>query len=319
MGLDALKELMSFIKEDPSFLQNFIQPLDQFGYGSVIIFVLIGTLLTVIVQSSSAAMAITLSLCGGANGLSFELAAAIILGENIGTTITANMAALIGNIHAKRAAMAHLFFNVLGVIWMLIVFFPFLQFVDFLVSETFFNALIVDGDAESSTRWSLAVFHLFFNIFNTLILVGFIANIEKLVIRILPPKNEDDELFNLKYFSSTIPVGELSLIEAQKEIVKFGKIVSRMNDFCRHILSEKKESEFNRYIDRIEKYEDITDRIEVEVASYLTKVSETELSERSSVKIRGMLSMVGDLERMADIYYQISKTTLRKRNNKINN
>ena len=317
MGLDALKELMSFIKEDPSFLQNFIQPLDQFGYGSVIIFVLIGTLLTVIVQSSSAAMAITLSLCGGANGLSFELAAAIILGENIGTTITANMAALIGNIHAKRAAMAHLFFNVLGVIWMLIVFFPFLQFVDFLVSETFFNALIVDGDAESSTRWSLAVFHLFFNIFNTLILVGFIANIEKLVIRILPPKNEDDELFNLKYFSSTIPVGELSLIEAQKEIVKFGKIVSRMNDFCRHILTEKKESEFNRYIDRIEKYEDITDRIEVEVASYLTKVSETELSERSSVKIRGMLSMVGDLERMADIYYQIAKTTARKRRNKI--
>ena len=126
MGLDALKELMSFIKEDPSFLQNFIQPLDQFGFGSVIIFVLIGTLLTVIVQSSSAAMAITLSLCGGANGLSFELAAAIILGENIGTTITANMAALIGNIHAKRAAIAHLFFNVLGVIWMLIVFYPFL-------------------------------------------------------------------------------------------------------------------------------------------------------------------------------------------------
>ena len=273
MGLDALKELMSFIKEDPSFLQNFIQPLDQFGFGSVIIFVLIGTLLTVIVQSSSAAMAITLSLCGGANGLSFELAAAIILGENIGTTITANMAALIGNIHAKRAAIAHLFFNVLGVVWMLIVFYPFLQFVDFLVSETFFNALIIDGDAESSTRWSLAVFHLFFNIFNTLILVGFIANIEKLVIRILPPKNDDDEMFNLKYFSSTIPVGELSLIEAQKEIVKFGKIVSRMNDFCRHILTEKKESEFNRYIERIEKYEDITDKIEVEVASYLTKVS----------------------------------------------
>ena len=115
-------------------------------------------------------------------------------------------------------------------------------------------------------------------------MVGFIANIEKLVIRILHPKNDDDVMFNLKYFSSTIPVGELSLIEAQKEIVKFGKIVSRMNDFCRHILTEKKESEFNRYIERIEKYEDITDKIEVEVASYLTKVSESELSERSSIK-----------------------------------
>ena len=315
-GLDALKDLMSFIKEDPTFIKTIIEPLDQFGFGSVIIFVGIGTLLTVVVQSSSAAMAITLSLCGGLNGLPLELAAAIILGENIGTTITANMAAMIGNVHAKRAARAHLFFNVIGVLWMLAIFYPFLKFVDYLVSETFFNALIIDGDSESTTRWSLAVYHLSFNIVNTLLLLWFIPHIERLVVRILPSKTDDDEMFQLKFFSSTIPVGELSLLEAQREVVKLGKIVSRMNTFCQTILMEKKESEFRNYIDRIAKYEDITDKIEEEVASYLTKVSQNELSERTSEKIRAMLSMVGDMERIADIYYQISKTTERKRKNK---
>ncbi len=316
-GLDALKDLMSFIKEDPTFIKSIIEPLDQFGFGSVIIFVGIGTLLTVVVQSSSAAMAITLSLCGGLNGLPLEFAAAIILGENIGTTITANMAAIIGNIHAKRAARAHLFFNVIGVLWMLAIFYPFLKFVDYLVSETFFNALIVDGDSESTTRWSLAVYHLSFNIVNTLLLLWFIPHIERLVVRILPSKTDDDEMFQLKFFSSTIPVGELSLLEAQREVVKLGKIVSRMNTFCQTILMEKKESEFRSYIDRIAKYEVITDKIEEEVASYLTKVSQNELSERTSEKIRAMLSMVGDMERIADMYYQISKTTERKRKNKI--
>lgn len=316
-GLDALKDLMSFIKEDPTFIKTIIEPLDQFGFGSVIIFVGIGTLLTVVVQSSSAAMAITLSLCGGLNGLPLELAAAIILGENIGTTITANMAAMIGNVHAKRAARAHLFFNVIGVLWMLAIFYPFLKFVDYLVSETFFNALIIDGDSESTTRWSLAVYHLSFNIVNTLLLLWFIPHIERLVVRILPSKTDDDEMFQLKFFSSTIPVGELSLLEAQREVVKLGKIVARMNTFCQTILMEKKESEFRNYIGRIAKYEDITDKIEEEVASYLTKVSQNELSERTSEKIRAMLSMVGDMERIADIYYQISKTTERKRKNKI--
>ena len=316
-GLDALKDLMSFIKEDPTFIKSIIEPLDQFGFGSVIIFVGIGTLLTVVVQSSSAAMAITLSLCGGLNGLPLEFAAAIILGENIGTTITANMAAIIGNIHAKRAARAHLFFNVIGVLWMLAIFYPFLKFVDYLVSETFFNALIVDGDSESTTRWSLAVYHLSFNIVNTLLLLWFIPHIERLVVRILPSKTDDDEMFQLKFFSSTIPVGELSLLEAQREVVKLGKIVSRMNTFCQTILMEKKESEFRSHIDRIAKYEVITDKIEEEVASYLTKVSQYELSERTSEKIRAMRSMVGDMERIADMYYQISKTTERKRKNKI--
>ena len=210
-----------------------------------------------------------------------------------------------------------MFFNVIGVLWMLVIFYPFLKFVDYLVSETFFNALIIDGDSESTTRWSLAVYHLSFNIVNTLLLLWFIPHIERLVVRVLPSKTDDDEMFQLKFFSSTIPVGELSLLEAQREVVKLGKIVSRMNTFCQTILMEKKESEFRNYIDRIAKYEDITDKIEEEVASYLTKVSQNELSERTSEKIRAMLSMVGDMERIADIYYQISKTTERKRKNKI--
>jgi len=316
-GLDALKDLMGFIKDDPTFIKTIIEPLDQFGFASVLIFIFIGTLLTMVVQSSSAAMAITLSLCGGENGLPLELAAAIILGENIGTTITANMAAMIGNVHAKRAARAHLVFNIIGVFWMLVIFYPFLKFVDFLVSETFFNALVIDGNEESTTRWSLAVYHLSFNIVNTLLLLWFIPYIERLVVRILPSKTDDDELFQLKFFSSTIPVGELSLLEVQSEVVKLGKIVSRMNTFCKNLLTEKKESEFRSYVDRIAKYEDITDTIEVEVATYLTNVSQSQLSEGASIKVRGLLSMVGDMERMADIYYQISKTTERKRKNKI--
>ena len=316
-GLDALKDLMGFIKDDPTFIKTIIEPLDQFGFASVLIFIFIGTLLTMVVQSSSAAMAITLSLCGGENGLPLELAAAIILGENIGTTITANMAAMIGNVHAKRAARAHLVFNIIGVFWMLVIFYPFLKFVDFLVSETFFNALVIDGNEESTTRWSLAVYHLSFNIVNTLLLLWFIPYIERLVVRILPSKTDDDELFQLKFFSSTIPVGELSLLEVQSEVVKLGKIVSRMNTFCKNLLTEKKESEFRSYVDRIAKYEDITDTIEVEVATYLTNVSQSQLSAGASIKVRGLLSMVGDMERMADIYYQISKTTERKRKNKI--
>ena len=316
-GLDALKDFMSFIKEDPTFIKTIIEPLDQFGFGSVIIFVGIGTLLTVVVQSSSAAMAITLSLCGGLNGLPLELAAAIILGENIGTTITANIAAMIGNVHAKRAARAHLLFNVIGVLWMLAVFYPFLKLVDFLVSETFFHSLIIEGDSESTTRWSLAVYHLSFNILNTLLLLWFIPYIEKLVVRMLPSKTDDDEMFQLKFFSSTMPVGELSLLEAQREVVKLGKIVARMNTFSKTLLVEQKESGFRNHVERISKYEDITDKIEEEVASYLTKVSQNELSERTSEKIRAMLSMVGDMEQIADIYYQISKTKERKRVNKI--
>ena len=317
MGLDALKKVMSFIKEDPSFLSNIIEPLDQFGFISVIIFVLIGTLLTVLVQSSSAAMAITLSLCGGLNGLPLELAAAIILGENIGTTITANIAATIGNVHAKRSARAHLLFNIIGVIWMLILFYPFLNFVNYLISETFFSSLIIKGDNESITRWSLAVFHLFFNIINTFLLIWFVKQIEKIVIALVSAKTDDDDLFQLKYFSNANLNTEFSILEVKKELIKFGKITSKMNEFFKSLILEIDKRKISKLLQKIEQYEEITDRIENEVSEFLSKVSKTAITQKTSEEIRVILSIINDLESIGDIYYSLSKVIERKIENKI--
>ena len=288
MGLDELKELMSFIKEDPLFLKSIIEPVSGMGFFSVIIFVLIGTILTVVVQSSSAAMAITLALCGGANGIPFELAAAIILGENIGTTITANIAATIGNVHAKRAARAHLLFNIIGVIWMLLIFYSFLNLIDYVISETFFNQLVIEGDDESITRWSLAVFHLFFNIINTFLLIWFIKNIERTVVKFISSKGEDDEIHQLKYFSNNTLSNEFSLIEVKKELEKFVKVTSKMNYFTKQLILETDRKKITKLLHKLEQYEEITDRIENEVSEFLTKVNENDITSKSSEDIRSI-------------------------------
>ena len=317
MGLDELKDLMSFIKEDPLLLRSIIDPVSGFGFFSVIIFVLIGTVLTVVVQSSSAAMAITLALCGGVNGIPFELAAAIILGENIGTTITANIAATIGNVHAKRAARAHLFFNIIGVIWMLIIFFSFLDIVDYLLKETFFSKLVIQGDDESLTRWSLAVFHLLFNIINTFLLIWFIKNIEKAVIKLISSKGEDDEIHQLKYFSNNNLSNEFSIVEVKNELQKFVKITAKMNTFTQQLILETNRKKINKLLQKLEQYEEITDRIENEVSEFLSKVNDSDLSSKSSEEIRSILTIISELENIGDVYYSISKNLERKIENKL--
>ena len=317
MGLDELKDLMSFIKEDPLLLRSIIDPVSGFGFFSVIIFVLIGTVLTVVVQSSSAAMAITLALCGGVNGIPFELAAAIILGENIGTTITANIAATIGNVHAKRAARAHLFFNIIGVIWMLIIFFSFLDIVDYLLKETFFSKLVIQGDDESLTRWSLAVFHLLFNIINTFLLIWFIKNIEKAVIKLISSKGEDDEIHQLKYFSNNNLSNEFSIVEVKNELQKFVKITAKMNTFTQQLILETDRKKINKLLQKLEQYEEITDRIENEVSEFLSKVNDSDLSSKSSDEIRSILTIISELENIGDVYYSISKNLERKIENKL--
>ena len=317
MGLDELKDLMSFIKEDPLLLRSIIDPVSEFGFFSVIIFVLIGTVLTVVVQSSSAAMAITLALCGGVNGIPFELAAAIILGENIGTTITANIAATIGNVHAKRAARAHLFFNIIGVIWMLIIFFSFLDIVDYLLKETFFSKLVIQGDDESLTRWSLAVFHLLFNIINTFLLIWFIKNIEKAVIKLISSKGEDDEIHQLKYFSNNNLSNEFSIVEVKNELQKFVKITAKMNTFTQQLILETDRKKINKLLQKLEQYEEITDRIENEVSEFLSKVNDSDLSSKSSEEIRSILTIISELENIGDVYYSISKNLERKIENKL--
>lgn len=312
MGLDALKEVMSFIKDDPSFLFNVVEPLTSYGFMSVILFVFIGTVLTIIVQSSSAAMAITLALCGG-NGLPLEYGAAIILGENIGTTITAYLASMIGNVHAKRAARAHLLFNVIGVLWMLVVFYPFLEMINFMITETFFSSLVKDGDKTSSIRWSLAVFHLIFNLINTFMLIWFVGYLEKIVIKLVPSKDDSDEEFKLDFIGGSMgSTAELCILEAKKEVSKFGNVASRMNNFVKTILNSADKKEKKKLFKKLGKYEEITDRVEEEIVNYIGKVSQMEMSASTSVKTRAMLSIGNDLERIGDIYYQIAKSFEKK-------
>jgi len=316
MGLSALKgEVKSLHLEQNQDFINFITDLGSGGYPAILLFVLIGTILTVIVQSSSAAMALTLIFVS--EGLPLEFAAAIVLGENIGTTITANLAAMIGNVHSKRAARAHLLFNIFGVIWMLILFFPFVNFVSSITVDlmAFFGEKI-EGDSELNLR-TLALFHTFFNIINTLLLVWFVNFIEKTVIKFTPSKTEEDEEFKLEYISSNLMLTpEISILEAKKEVAKFGEITARMNGFLRTAINTSDKKEKKAMYAKIEKYENITDKVELEIADYLGKASRLEMSQDASVQLRAMVNIVTDLERIGDVYYQMSKALEKKQSDK---
>jgi len=292
MGLSALKNEVKILhlEENQAFI-DFITGMGSGGYGAVLLFVLIGTLLTIIVQSSSAAMALTLIFV--AEGLPLELAAAIVLGENIGTTVTANLAAMIGNVHSKRAARAHLLFNIFGVIWMLIIFFPFIEMIKGLM-EHIFN--IEDMDAGKINQNTLALFHTTFNIINTLILIWFVNYIEKIVIRFTPSKTDSDEEYTLEYMGANFMlIPEMSILEATKEVAKFGDITARMNSFVRKYINTSSISEKEELLEKISKYEEITDRIEVEIVDYLGEISKMEISEEASESLRAMLSISGNL------------------------
>ena len=317
MGLEALKTSV------PSFDQggfyNLIEPLTNQGIFSVIIFVFVGTFVTILVQSSSAAMALTLVLC--TKGLPFEFAAAIVLGENIGTTITANIAAIIGNIHAKRAALAHLIFNLIGVLWMLVFFYFFTENIEYIVktnSDWFpFDTSSKQSIESSTIQWSLALFHLTFNILNTLLLVWFVKNIENAVVKVISSKADDDDIFQLKYFSNTTLSSEFSILEVKSELVKFIGITSKMNTFLKSLILETDKRKFSKILQKIKQYEEITDRIEDEVSEYLTKVSETVSTQKTNEEIKSILSIINDLESIGDIYYSLSKLLERKSENKI--
>ena len=316
MGLSALKgEVKSLHLEQNQDFINFITDLGSGGYPAILLFVLIGTILTVIVQSSSAAMALTLIFVS--EGLPLEFAAAIVLGENIGTTITANLAAMIGNVHSKRAARAHLLFNIFGVVWMLILFFPFVNFVSSITVDLMaFFGKNIEGESEHNLR-TLALFHTFFNIINTLVLVWFVEFIEKIVIKFTPSKTEEDEEFKLEYISSTLMLTpEISILEAKKEVAKFGEITARMNGFLRVAINTSDKKEKKAMYAKIEKYENITDKVELEIADYLGKASRQEMSKDASVQLRAMVNIVTDLERIGDVYYQISMALEKKQSDK---
>lgn len=307
LGLAYLKGSVPDLKANPEILE-FLSAYTDLGFLSVLIFIGIGTLLTVIVQSSSAALALTLVMAN--NGwIPFELAAAMVLGENIGTTITANLAALVANIHAKRAAAAHFIFNIFGVVWIILLMPFFLDAIDSYMQSTGTNSPFSDP---TSIPIGLSIFHTSFNIINTLLLISFVSFIAKTVTRMIPSKGDDEE-FKLEYISTGLmDTAELSLTEATKEVAKFGEVTSRMSGFLRELVETFKAKKQDKLLSKIRKYEEITDRIEDEVSNYLMQVSKGTLSDESSLRVASLLSIINDLERIGDIIFQMSKDIGRK-------
>ena len=402
MGLDHLKGAVPDLQANSEFL-SFLANYANMGIYSTLMFIGVGTMLTLIVQSSSAAMAITLIMCN-MGYIPFELAAAMVLGENIGTTITANVAALVGNVHAKRAAKAHFIFNIFGVIWMIIAFSYFITSIDgfmqnnkgfiqnlvesnakteslgdemifnctdtatiswitankgltiteyktaknsYLIVNDDFANLIASSDNEEILNWSnnnseiaasiatikdvttsplnnakavpigLSIFHTLFNIINLLLLVWFVPLISRIVIKMQPSKGDVDEEFHLEHIGSGLmQTSELSVLEAKKEVSKFGRISSKLFKMIPELMTETDNKKFNNLMSRIKKYEDITDRMEVEIADYLAEAAKGELSDTASKKVSSMLSIVNDMERIGDICYQMSITIERKNEQK---
>ena len=315
MGLDALKESVPNLKENAEFL-SFLSSYANMGIISTLIFIGVGTILTLVVQSSSAAMALTLVMCYEGY-IPFELAAAMVLGENIGTTITANLAALVGNVHAKRAARAHFIFNIFGVIWMIFAFQFFINSIDsYMISNMDLSPVSSVGESVA-VPIGLSIFHTTFNILNVLLFVWFVPLIARTVIRMQPSKGETDEEFHLEHIGGGLmQTAELSVLEAQKEVIKFGKITSKLYNMILELRKETDSKKFNKLMERIKKYEDITDRMEVEIADYLAKAAQGEMSDSASFKVRSMISIINDMERIGDICYQMSISIERKKEKK---
>ena len=308
MGLNLLKVNAPDLSQNPDMLA-FVQNYTDMGFLSVLLFVFIGTILTMIVQASAATMAITLIMC--ANGwISFELGAALVLGENIGTTITANLAALTANTPARRAALAHLVFNVFGVIWVLIIFRPFMEMVNWIVTD-----LMNVTEEGVAVSFKLSAFHTCFNICNVLILIWFVKAIEKIVCKIIPQKELEEE-YRLRFITGgMLSTSELSILQARKEINLFAERIQRMFHMVRDLLHTEDENEFTKLFSRIEKYENISDSMEIEIANYLNNVSNGRLSAEGKTKIRTMLREITEIESIGDSCYNLSRSINRKYKN----
>ena len=290
-------------------LVEFFKSFDTGSYLTIIAFLLIGTVITCIVQSSAAVMAITILLCS-TGVLPIYLGIALVMGENIGTTATVNLAALGANTQARRAALAHLMFNVFGVVWVLVFFYPFVNMVCSIVDydPTAGNA------APQKLSIVLAMFHTMFNVCNTFILIWFIPQIEKVVCKMIKPSRRDEEEdFRLRFISSGImQTPELSVLEARKEITSFAERIQRMFSMVRDLLETNNDADFAKLFARIEKYETISDNMEIEIAKYLDNVSNAHLSDETKGKIRAMLREISEIESIGDSCYNIARTINRK-------
>ena len=306
MGLQALKANAPDLGANPEMLA-FVQNYADMGFFSIILFLFIGAILTMIVQASAATMAITLIMC--ANGwIDYQLGVALVLGENIGTTITANLAALTGNTQARRAALAHLAFNIFGMIWVLILFYPFTNAVSWFVT----NVMRI-SDPSVAVSFKLAAFHTAFNISNTFVMIWFVGLIEKTVCFLIKGKKDEDEEYRLRYITGgMLSTAELSILQARKEITLFAERTGRMLDMVKALFYEKNEDAFLKTYSRVEKYESISDRMEIEIANYLTCVAEGRLSSEGKEEIRIMLRAVSEIESIADSCNNMARSIKRR-------
>ncbi|MCC8132725.1 MAG: Na/Pi cotransporter family protein [Tannerellaceae bacterium] len=346
MGLAYLKASVPDLQSNPQVLA-FLQSYTTLGYGSLFIFLMLGTILTIIVQSSSATLAITLIMCSK-GWIPFEMAAAMVLGENIGTTIAANLAAISANVSARRAALAHLMFNIFGVLWVMILFYPFINLISWIVANygpgdpnamsQFLSTLdpatitLITSNAELadpelaalqkellslqvSVSYGLSLFHTLFNITNVCLMVWFVNLYVKICSALIKPKSvQDEEEFQLKFITSgMLSTSELSLVQAKNEISVFGERTYRMFGMIQELYHEKNEEKFLKLYSRIEKYESISDRMEIEIANYLTYVAEGRLSSEGKEEIRSMLRAVTEIESIADSCYNLARA-IRRRN-----
>lgn len=322
LGLSFMKESVPDLNETPQVLE-FVKNWANQGFSSVLIFLGFGTILTLVLQSSSATMAITLIMLS-MGWIPFDMACAMVLGENIGTTITANIAASVGNTQAKRAAMSHTLFNVFGVVWALILFKPFLALVGLLI-ESFGlpnpanEGFSVDNPTSAhgtAALYGLSMLHTLFNTINTFILIWFVKYIEKAVIWIIKtPKNQETETYRLKYISAgSVATPELASEQAFSEIIHFAQISRNGLGYAKSAISETDAEKFEVLRNKLVKYEDISDKIEYEIATFLNALSTGDISEATSIKIKAMYKIIGELESLGDSGEAISRILSRRNN-----
>ncbi len=321
LGLSFMMESVPDLRETPQVLE-FVTAWSAHGFGSVLLFLAFGTVLTLVLQSSSATMAITLIMLS-MGWIPFNMACAMVLGENIGTTITANIAASVGNTQAKRAAMSHTIFNVFGVVWALILFTPFLKLVGNITETLFgipnptaegFSVADANSIEATSALYGLSMLHTLFNTINTLLLVWFTDWIAKAVSWIIrKPESKEKEVFRLKYISAgPLATPELSVEQAFEEIIHFAQVSKNGAEYAREAINESDGDKFDKLKEKLEKYEEISDRMEYEIATFLNAVSAEEISESTSTKIKAMYKIIGELESLGDSGETIGRILSRK-------
>ncbi len=339
MGLDMISQYVPNLQENPEML-SFVKNYTTLGYGSVLIFFFLGIIITMVAQSSAATFAITLIMCSQ-GWISFALGCAIILGGNIGTTITPILASLSGNLAAKRTAMGHVLFNVLGSLIVLAIYYPFLHLVadityacqgtdpmliNQMEEEHMANSTLFDpkggltAKAQSSIAFGLAMFPTVFNACNLLIMIWFTKLYVKIVCILMPARHKDEEEdFSLKYIGrGMLSASELNITQAQKEILLYGERVKKMLGMARQLIhTDEKDENYTPLYSRLEKYEEISDRMEIEIGSFLNRVAEGRLSPESKMRISGMLRIISEIESIADGCFNVAKTLMRKNANHV--